>query len=322
MRAHVLRRYVKPLVVSLVIFFSAYGLLDRNASVQQRPTPSPAEVRLLSPETYKYVLNQPGACKRSNPFLVFMVPVAPHESSAREAIRMTWGGASQDTLTLFYMGLPVGGRPRSVQDMLEEESRTHADVIQMDFLDTYQNLTIKTVMIMNWLAVHCPNVSYAMKVDSDMFVNVFYLLPLLSRSPRRRFITGSVISDGKPKRDPKHKWQISEQMYPEDSFPPYVSGAGYVFSGDLAAGISRASRSVRVVPLEDVYVGLCLRVLGVRPAYSRSWLRFRNLFEVRDLEYDRCSFARRVLVNGFNSSKLLHAWKDFSQGYKSCYVFK
>ena len=174
------------------------------------------------------------------------------------------------------------------------------------------------MMMMNWLGTHCPNASYAMKVDSDIFVNVFLLLRRLRGSPRQAFITGSVISDGRPRRDPNSKWYVSEELYPEDSFPWYVSGAGYVFSADLASRISWASRFVRMIPLEDVYVGLCLRVLGVRPVYSRTLLTLRNLFEIRNLEYDRCTFSQLVIINGFKPSQLLHAWQDFFKDHTSC----
>lgn len=312
-------RLVKLLAVSAVFVLSAQILTSTRSKHQPKPSPiTVAEYRVLSPETYQYIINQPAVCRDRSPFLVFMVPVTPQEVSAREAIRKTWGAPGQDTLTLFYMGLPEGGQLSSIQDRLEDESRKHADIIQMNFQDSYQNLTIKTMMMMNWLATHCPNASYIMKVDADIFVNVFYLIRWLRSSPQQGFITGSVINDGRPRRDRNSKWHISEEQYPEDSFPPYVSGAGYVFSADLAGRISWASRFVRMIPLEDVYVGLCLRVLGVRPVYSFSLLTLRNLFEIRNLEYNRCTFAKLMIVNGFNSSKLLHAWQDFSKGHTSC----
>lgn len=309
-------RLVKLLTVSAALVLSAHVLVSKHPP---QPSPLPAEdYRLISPDTYRYQLNQPAVCKHRTPFLVLMVPVAPLEAAAREAIRETWGAPGQDTLTLFYVGLPEGGQGSSIQAKLEEESRTHADIIQMDFQDSYQNLTVKTMMMMHWLATHCPHASYAMKVDADIFVNVFYLIRRLRSSPRQGFITGSVISDGRPRRDSSSKWYLSEEQYPEDSFPAYVSGAGYVFSADLAARISWASRFVRMIPLEDVYVGLCLRVLAVRPAYSRSLLTFRNLFEIRQLEYDRCTFAKLVISNGYKPSELLHLWSDFSAGHSSC----
>nr|XP_040052487.1 beta-1,3-galactosyltransferase 2 [Gasterosteus aculeatus aculeatus] len=323
MRRHSLRRLVKLFAAAVGLFLSAHILLSGLTSGKHPPKPSPLpaeEYRLVSPETYEYVLNRPAACadRTRPPFLVFMVPVAPAEAAAREAVRETWGAPSEDTLTLFYVGLPEGGRGSRVQALLEEESSARADIIQVNFQDSYQNLTVKTMMMMSWLATHCPNASYAMKADADVFVNVFHLLRRLRSSPGRDFITGSVISDGRPRRSRDSKWHLSKEVYPEDSFPPYVSGAGYVFSADLAPRISWASRFVRPIPLEDVYVGLCLRVLAVRPVYSLGLPTFRNLFEVRQLEYDRCAFARLVLANGFKPSQLLHMWRDFSQDQSGC----
>ncbi|XP_074525446.1 beta-1,3-galactosyltransferase 2-like [Halichoeres trimaculatus] len=321
MKTTCLRRLLKFGAVVVVLVLSAEILLNKTKVRKTPPKLTPLsaeEYRPISPDTYRYILNQPAACRDREPFLVFMVPVSPVQAEARKAVRDTWGAPGQDTLTLFFVGLPEGGQGSSTQWELEEESSQHADIVQMNFQDSYQNLTIKTVMMMTWLAAHCPNATYAMKVDADIFVNVFYLMKRLEGSPRQDFITGSVIWDGKPRRDIHSKWHVSEDLYPEDSFPPYVSGAGYVFSADLAARITWASRFVRVIPLEDVYVGLCLRVLGVRPVYSRSLPTFRNLFEIRTLDYDRCSFSKLVIVNGFKPSKLRDIWEDFTKGRASC----
>lgn len=319
-------RLVKLLIISAVLTLSAHILLSRVIPKKNITRPSPISqehYKVISPATYKYVLNQPSVCKdRRSPFLVFMVPVVPGDSTSRNAIRKTWGTPGVfpgvDIITLFYVGFSEGGRDSPIQADLEKESTEHADVIQMDFLDSYHNLTIKTLMIMNWLATHCQSASYAMKVDADIFVNVFYLVNMLGSSPKQDFITGSVIWDGRPRRDRKSKWYLSEELYSEDHFPPYVSGAGYVFSVDLAKRISWASRFVRMVPLEDVYVGLCLQVIGVTPVYSQSLLFLRNLFEVGRLPYDRCTYAKRVIVNGFKPSELLDIWQDFLHGHLSC----
>ncbi|KAF1388744.1 hypothetical protein PFLUV_G00065810 [Perca fluviatilis] len=318
MRRACLWTLVKCLSVSGLLVLSAHIFTVRR---KDPATPSPlpaAEYRLLSPDTYGYTLTPAAVFRDTPPFLLLLVPVSPGEAAARDAIRQTWGAPGRDSRALFFVGLPEGGRGSSVQAQLEEESRTHADIVQMDFQDSYHNLTIKTLMMMNWLASHCPHASYAMKVDADIFVNVFLLLRRLRSSPRRGFISGSVISDGRPRRDSNSKWRVSEELYPADSFPPYLSGAGYVFSADMAARISWASRFVRMLPLEDVYVGLCLRVLAVQPVYSRSLLPPRNLFEIRHLDYDRCTFAKLIIVNGFTPSQLLHMWQDFSSGHSSC----
>ncbi|MEQ2207064.1 hypothetical protein XENOCAPTIV_006655, partial [Xenoophorus captivus] len=313
-----MRMFVKFLCASVLLLLTAFFLLG-TVRYTAEPTPLFAkEYRRISPFTYRYLLNQPEVCRNRSPFLVFLVPVSPHQEEARQAVRRTWGAPRRDTLTLFFSGLPEGGLLSPLHSALEKEGQQYADIIQMNFRDSYQNLTIKTMVMMKWLAAHCPNASYAMKVDSDIFVNVFHLIRRLRSSPRVAFITGSVIWDGRPRRDPSSKWYLSEKLYHEDSFPPYLSGAGYVFSTDLAGRISWASRFVQVIPLEDVYVGLCLRVLGVRPVYSHSLPLFRNLFEIRKLEYDRCTFVKLIIVNSFKPSELLHVWEDFSKGQADC----
>lgn len=315
-------RLLRLLAVSAVLVLTAQIFVCKIALRKRpraEPRPLPEDVhRIVAPETYQYILNQPDICEERRPFLVFMVPVSPAEIEAREAVRKTWGNSIPNTLTVFYTGLLEGPGGALFQEKMVEESKVHADIIQMNFQDSYQNLTIKTMMIMNWLATYCPSASYAMKVDADIFVNTFYLVNILKSAPDKGFITGSVIRDGVPRRDKSSKWYISEKLYPEDTFPWYVSGAGYVFSSDLAARISWGSRFVRMIPLEDVYVGLCLRVLGVKPVYSRSLLTFRNLFEIRNLKYDRCTFANLVIVNQMKPSELLRIWQDFSSGRGKC----
>lgn len=316
-------KFVKVTAVCAILFWTFYAF---NGSKQQAQRPvvlSDEEYKLISPQTYTYVLNQPHVCEnRSDILVVFLVPVAPHHYAQREAVRKTWGesGESLDTVTLFFLGLPEDSPQKSeVQDKVDEESKNYGDIIQINFLDTYQNLTIKTLQMMRWLDVHCPKTRYGMKVDADIFVNVFYLRDYLKSCPRRNFITGSVINDGKPKRDSNNKWKVSKQQYPEDTFPPYVSGAGYVFSQDVAGRISWASRFVRLISLEDVYVGLCLSFLEIQPRYAYSLLPWpQNLFEVRNLKYERCRFAKLIIVNGFKPAELLAAWEDFEQGYVKC----
>lgn len=313
-------RFFRITAVVAILLLSVYVFKVTKQLPKRLVLLSEEDYKLISPHSYKYVINQPSVCyNRTNVFIVFLVPVAPHQDAQREAVRKTWGAPGVDTLTIFFLGTPEDSTQRSeTQNKLEIESKKHGDIIQIDFIDSYQNLTIKTLMMMNWLDTHCPNTRYAMKVDADIFVNIFYLKDYLKYCPRRSFVTGSVINDGEPKRDGNNKWKLTKEQYPEDSFPEYVSGAGYVFSRDMAGRITWAARYVKLVHLEDVYVGLCLKLLDVQPKYAYSLPFMRNLFEVQNLEYDRCRFSKLIIVNGFSPSKLVAAWQDFTKGYASC----
>ncbi|KAA0717031.1 Beta-1,3-galactosyltransferase 2 [Triplophysa tibetana] len=317
------RAFIAVAVLSTVFAFLVLNHL--YAPYQKIWTPISKELYdVISPSSYRYILNQPDLCEKKNPYLVLMIPVTLKETEARAAIRKTWGHESLtsgvSTLSFFVIGQPVQD-DSTLQQQLERESEEYGDIIQMDFVDTYQNLTIKTVMIMYWLAKHCQRARYGMKIDADTFLNLPYLVNYLQargESSREDYISGSVIRDAQPRRNKLSKWFLSEEIYPDTSYPTYVSGAAYVFSIDLASKIYLASRFVKPIPLEDVYVGLCLRVIGVQPVYSTRFLRLRNHFEVRKIKYDRCTFASRITVNGFTPQYLLNIWYDFQKARFTC----
>ncbi|XP_028678820.1 beta-1,3-galactosyltransferase 2-like [Erpetoichthys calabaricus] len=277
----------------------------------------------MSPSAYKYVINEPTKCQEVPPFLVLMIPVAPQDRAARDAIRKTWGYErllpEVKIVRLFYLGLPPAEQGMSLQHEVGRESAEHGDIIQKDFWDTYANLAIKTMMIMDWLATYCPRASYAMKIDSDMFLNVEllvkkYLNPQAS-SPKKNYIAGVVIGDGMANRNRDSKWYMPPEAYPERAYPPYLSGSGYVFSMDLAPKISLASQSIRPVPLEDVYVGLCLRKLGVKPTRHYVWW---SPFHNHGVRYERCRFVTLLTATGFPPDKLVRVWHDFQLAKFTC----
>ncbi|KAL7833935.1 hypothetical protein AOLI_G00288950 [Acnodon oligacanthus] len=99
------------------------------------------------------------------------------------------------TITVvFSLGLP-GNEVEKQQEELRLESQQYHDLIQSDFMDSYLNLTIKTMVIMDWLATRCPQASYAMKVDSDMFLNLENLMSLLLRpdTPKENYMMGKIM---------------------------------------------------------------------------------------------------------------------------------
>lgn len=119
------------------------------------------------------------------------------------------------------------------------------------------------MIMFEWLHSHCPNTSYAMKVDSDMFLNVHKLVGMLLIAPRRLYMTGMVTRGAPVLRDPNSKWFMPVSALSESRYPPYALGLGYVFSMDLPKKILEASAHVKAVYIEDVYVGMCMEYLGI-----------------------------------------------------------
>lgn len=167
-----------------------------------------------------------------------------------------------------------------------------------------------------WLSTHCPNTSYAMKVDSDIFLNTRNLVDMLLTAPRHLYLTGLVIRQAQVLRNPNSKWFLPVTAFPESIYPPYIMGLGYVFSLDLAKMILEASAHIKAVYIEDVYVGLCMRHLGIEPTGPP-----RGGLFVAERPYvtDSCYWASVITTLLQNSEQLLEVWKVYkTQAQSGC----
>ncbi|XP_075131855.1 beta-1,3-galactosyltransferase 1-like [Leptodactylus fuscus] len=263
------------------------------------------------PYPYKFLINQPDKCKNRKPFLVIMVLVQSHDVETRHTIRETWGNESiydVDVVRIFLVGLPRVASNKT-QWLLEEESEAFGDIIQQDFKDTYYNLTLKTLMGMEWVAKFCSSASYVMKADSDIFLNVDYLVHELLHPDlpvRNNYFTGEIKAKTGPLRNKASKWYVPKEIYPNNTYPPYCAGPGYVFSADLAKKIYDVAQNIRVIPMEDAFMGICLYELNIPPTKPPG-----GSFNVLRFEYDRCQFKNVVTVHHYAGNELRSVWADF-----------
>ncbi|CAL4145922.1 unnamed protein product, partial [Meganyctiphanes norvegica] len=74
----------------------------------------------------------------------------------RRKLRVTWGDPRIVSLTRIRPVFIVGmGRSARSQEALLQESIKYRDIIQADFLDSYNNLTLKTIAGFQLLAQKC-----------------------------------------------------------------------------------------------------------------------------------------------------------------------
>uniref|UniRef100_A0A8C5M372 Hexosyltransferase n=1 Tax=Leptobrachium leishanense TaxID=445787 RepID=A0A8C5M372_9ANUR len=206
-------------------------------------------------------------CEKNSPFLVMLITSMHSQKEACMAIRQTWGKArtinGKYVAAFFLLGTSVS-RDQNDQATLVEEHNTYHDIIQWDFTDVYCNLTLKTILGLDWIHHFCPQATFAMKTDTDMFVNPIYLVYLLlQKNISLNFFTGFLKPNEFPIRNVLSKWYVRRNEYPFEKYPPICSGTGYVFSVDVAQKIQSISTSVPFMKLEDVYMGLCLERLKI-----------------------------------------------------------
>ncbi|XP_040264238.1 beta-1,3-galactosyltransferase 2-like [Bufo bufo] len=269
---------------------------------------------------FKYIINEPNKCQENRPFLVLLIAVQTWQSEARQAIRQTWGKVDLipgvRTLRLFLIGKDTASANETEQSLVDESQKYH-DIIQQDYKDTYSNLVLKTLMGLKWVATYCPQIPYVMKTDSDMFVNTEYLITKLllpDQPPRRNYFTGYLMKGYLPNRDTKSKWYMSPTLYPGEQYPVFCSGTGYVFSGDLAEKILKVSATIKLLHLEDVFVGVCLDKLGISPVPPPKDSDFNHW----KVSYSHCLYNQIVTSHQFEPSELIQCWESLQQNKHTC----
>lgn len=108
---------------------------------------------------------------------------------------------------------------------MEEESLHYSDIIQEGFVDSYNNLTLKSVMMLKWVLSNCRSVRYIMKTDDDMFVNINNLVRLLKLRNISNLLVGALICGARPIADTQNKWWVSAAFIDMNFF---IQGKGSI----------------------------------------------------------------------------------------------
>jgi len=144
--------------------------------------------------------------------------------------------------------------------------------MQADFYDQYRWLTNKTMMGLLWVREFCPGAHYVLKTDDDGFNVpqrfVDYLIGLDASAATRsggvnRFVGGYCFTVMPDRRDGS-KFHIPHSMYPDQYYPTYCSGPGYVLSRQAVIDVVAVAGDVLFLPMEDVFVsGVCRVAAGI-----------------------------------------------------------
>ena len=230
----------------------------------------------------------------------------------RLTIRQTWGNPNTfathfQIRVLFLIGMRKSKTAiDTLQEALQFESEQYGDLLQEDYIDSYQNLTIKGLSALRFISLNCQHVPYILKTDDDTFVNMFGVIDYLQidveggkalegngrtatrgvSSPAVSKLLACLVWDGMGVvRDEKSKWYISKQEWEEDIFPRYCSGLAYLMSNDVAQSLFRGSFYTPFFWVDDLYI------TGLLPMYSKQ--KHRPMKQTHELNFSKFEKAYR-----------------------------
>lgn len=164
-----------------------------------------------------------------------------------------------------------------LNNLLRQEAQVYKDIVIGDFLDTYRNLSLKTLFGLQWSWQYCQP-KYILKTDEDCYVNVLSLVQWLQEyhvtNGSKPLYAGNIQRNMEVVRDKKDRYYVSIMDIDKHMYPPYASGGGYVFSASLLPKLLTASHKVPIIPVEDACFGLYMRHIGIKPVHNTRILPF------------------------------------------------
>ncbi|KAJ7558079.1 hypothetical protein O6H91_04G024400 [Diphasiastrum complanatum] len=175
----------------------------------------------------------------------------------RMAVRKTWMQSKSirlsDVVARFFVGLH-GSKDINIQ--VRKEADLFGDMVILPFIDHYELVVLKTVAICDY-GIRNVSARHIMKTDDDTFVRVETILDAVKEHQNEGGLyMGNINRFHKPLR--LGKWAVTYEEWPEEDYPPYANGPGYIISVDLAKFIVSLYEkgTLRLFKMEDVSMGL------------------------------------------------------------------
>ena len=252
----------------------------------------------------------------SDPDILLLIFSAIGEQRDREVVRRTWLQAAKmntgDVRYIFLVGSHHWG-PSTEQDQLAMESKHYGDILQNDYVDSYRNMTIKTLAGLKWAVKHCKQVQYVMKVDTDIYLNMPKWWQLMF-GPEKELLKNKVFGHCRRTppviRTPYHRYGISVDTFADWRHPSFCRGPSYAMTWQLAAEVVNQSYRQPFIPVEDAYLGHCIRSLR-KGIYNPPDINMLDLREVRGkIDQRPCSLVDEFYtIHAVSSDELLELWQ-------------
>ncbi len=219
----------------------------------------------------------------------------------RDSIRQTWANQDfkQKRHAVFFL---VAGSWNEIKN----EFNQHYDILWIDEEEKYNGeqsvLTFKTysfIKIMDIISKEKQiSFSHLFKTDDDSYVNLNALQKEIDTNPNDYI--GHCQDEMKVVRDASCKWPLTYKTYPEEYFPKYCQGAGYVLSRNFVHCSSSFAHigQVRFMPFEDAAVGILAERCGISPSLTMTG-------EIRHSRYGSKEAHRRTKEGDKNTDGLV-----------------
>ncbi|XP_066493099.1 UDP-GlcNAc:betaGal beta-1,3-N-acetylglucosaminyltransferase 9 [Tiliqua scincoides] len=278
---------------------------------------------------FELLINQSKKCKRSpgGPFLLIVIKSLVEDFDRREIVRKTWGREGLingvQVQRVFLLGVPKNKTTLPEwETLIHQESQMYRDILLWDFLDTFFNLTLKEIHFLSWADEFCSTAKFIFKGDADVFVNVENIVTFLEKhDPSEDLFVGDIIYNAQPIRARNSKYYIPETMYGLGIYPAYAGGGGFLLSSSTMKKLSQACKEVELFPIDDVFLGMCLQRINLKPISHEGFKTFGIMkpSAAPHLQtFDPCFYKDLMVVHSLKVAEIWLMWNLLHSPRLSC----
>ena len=196
---------------------------------------------------------------------------------------------------VFVLGLPEGENKDNISKLISTESDNFKDLLQVPYIEAYNNLTLKGITAIQWIALKCTKSKVIMFIDDYVFVNIFgvikHWLPDFTKNSHH--VGCHYFRKGKKTIERKRtKWAVMESEFRNEKTFPVDHCQGYfvMMTADMIGPMLGAIKVNPFFFIDDIYLyGLLFHTVGDVTLTSFGELKTFTL-----LEHKTCLETRGV----------------------------
>jgi len=221
-----------------------------------------------------------------------------------------------------YFSMKNDSETWKIQTKVHKESLEYGDIIQLDIIESFRNLTMKAIMSLDWYINFCSSADISLSTDDDIYIHAPNLMSQMSQFKSKGLVDRHITCNQNTwmpilrEKNGKNKYTLTEDELPGKFFPQYCSGFGYAFGLDVAKKIYEQTFLTPYVFIDDAFItGFCRYKAEIDVVHNENFALNPSVTD----KNTACQFKKgRITSNQFDFHQIINIWKYVNKIPRNC----
>lgn len=253
----VLHNYI-VIIIILHLLFKSFEVNenDDNYSKSKRSLSIDELIYIRELFIYNYSI----ISRKNNYYKVlFFIESSTNHVNKRKRIIKTWINICLKISCNYYFVIATKGKIEEI----EKENKN--DIIGVDILNSYYNLTILTSNIYKYYITFNLYSDYIIKIDDDIYPNIPIIVIYISVYINKLKISGYYYNKMKVSRNRNSSVYLPKSIYPYKIFPNFLAGGFVITHSNLIFKLYKEIlKEKRIIYREDMHMAVIYEKLNIK----------------------------------------------------------